>query len=324
MPLPTAASFLGVAKEATKGTGVAATAFIPVTSLTPHDVVTYLADGAMRGAPVDVYNEIAGPISSTFSIEGPAYPDTLPWWLVGILGDLATVGASAPFAHTIAATNSGDFQPRAMTLTDFYGFTGTHSKQYPGNQVSDLSLKFDAAGLLTYTAACSGFASALVAKPTQSFTTIPPYPAWLGAVTIGGSSTTKLESAEIDLKRSVTIVDTVDGTQAPYAVWVGPVQVTGKLTFVHEDDTELIRYLTNTQPAAVFNFTTGASTALTQIQATMTKCAYTDATYERGKDYVETSVSFTALGNTTDAGATGGYSPIKFVCQNAVAASIYA
>ena len=324
MPLPSSSSFFGISKEVTKGTGVPATAFIPWTTFTPVDTILYLEDKAMRGAAVDVYNEIAGPIYSTIACGGPVFADTFPWVVAGLLGDLVTTGATAPFSHAISTKNSGDFQPGSKSITDFYGIAGTNSRQFTGAQFSDLALKFDATGMLEWTGSCTAFASALVTKPTQSFTTIPPYASWVGTTNIGGSAITKLEIGEIDVKRPVSVIHSVDGTQAPYGIWVGPVSVTGKLTLVHEDDSELIRYLTNTQPSLTIDFTTGAAAALTEVKAQMTICAYVVANIVRGKDYVQTDVTFTAIANSTDVGASGGYSPIKFTCQNAVAASVYA
>jgi hypothetical protein len=90
-----------------------------------------------------------------------------------------------------------------------------------------------------------------------------------------------------------------------------------------ETNAELTRYLTNTQPAIVVNFQQGAGAALTQIQATLTKGAYTAAVIDRGSDYVQIKIDLTGIGNTTDAGATLGFSPIKFVVQNAVASGTY-
>jgi hydroxymethylpyrimidine/phosphomethylpyrimidine kinase len=89
-----------------------------------------------------------------------------------------------------------------------------------------------------------------------------------------------------------------------------------------EADTELTRYLTNTQPALVFNWSQGTGASLTQIQATLTKGAYVAAVIERSKDYVEVTVDINAQGNLTDSG-TVGYSPIKWTLQNAKASGTY-
>jgi hypothetical protein len=90
-----------------------------------------------------------------------------------------------------------------------------------------------------------------------------------------------------------------------------------------EADTELTRYLTNTQPAIVLNWAYGAAAAAIQIQATITKGAYTASAYDRGDDFVKISVSLNGLGNSTDAGASGGFAPIKWVLQNAKASGTY-
>jgi hypothetical protein len=90
-----------------------------------------------------------------------------------------------------------------------------------------------------------------------------------------------------------------------------------------ENDTELTRYLTNTQPAIVLDWSTGTGAALTQIQATITKGAYTAAVIERGQDFVQVTVDINAQGNTTDAGATAGFSNIKWVLKNAKASGTY-
>ena len=90
-----------------------------------------------------------------------------------------------------------------------------------------------------------------------------------------------------------------------------------------EDNTELTRFLTNTQPAIILNWSQGVSAALTQIQATITKGAYTAAVIERGSDYVEISIDLNAQGNTTDAGASGGFGNIKWELKNAKASGTY-
>jgi hypothetical protein len=106
-------------------------------------------------------------------------------------------------------------------------------------------------------------------------------------------------------------------------VFLGPLEVNGGITFIMEDNAELTRYLTNTQPAIVLDWSYGAGAAAVQIQATLTKGAYTAAVIERGDDYVKVTVTINGMGNTTDAGASGGQSSIKWVLKNAKPASTY-
>lgn len=322
---PSNLSFLGIAKETVKGTGVAASAYIPVKTLDPLDNVTYFPDTGMRGSMVDVYNEVQGPMFSEISLAGDVFPDTIPWMLANFFGDLAEAGASAPFSHTMAVKNSTDGQPGSVSLTDYYGLQGgTPARRFAGCQIGEVGFKWAGDGMFEWTAKATGFASTQVAKPTSSFTAIPPLPGWLGLLTIGGASKLFMESGELTLKRDTTPIHTVDGTQAPYGIFVGAVEVEGKLVFVHEDDVELTRYLAATQSAIVLNWTQGAAAALVQVQCTMTKPQYTVAAVKRGKSYIETEITFKPIANTTDVGASGGYSQCKWVVQNAVGAGIYA
>jgi hypothetical protein len=65
-------SYLGIAKEATKGTIVAPTDFIPVAkdNIKPVDVVDPLYDTGLRGSNVVNYNYLQGRTRSTFDFGG--------------------------------------------------------------------------------------------------------------------------------------------------------------------------------------------------------------------------------------------------------------
>jgi len=320
-------SYLGIAKEVTKGTIVAPTDFIPVAkdNIKPVDVVDPLYDTGLRGSNVVNYAYLQGRTRSTFDFGGAVFADTVGYGLAGLLGSVATTGASAPYTHTISLKNSlvstVDNQPISYTLTDFYT---ADVRSYPGCQFSDFSLKFNADGMLEYDTKTTGWASSAVADPTPTFSTILPTQVWRGTVSIGGSAVSNSMTGNIDMARSVTPVYGISSTQNPYNIFLGPLEVTGKITFIMEDDTELTRFLSNSQPAIVLNWAYGAGAAAVQIQATITKGAYTAAVIERGEDFVQVSIDLNGQANTTDAGSTGGYSPIKWVLQNAKASGTYA
>lgn len=320
-------SYLGIAKEATKGTAVAATDFIPVgkDTIKPQDIIDPLYDQGLRGSNVLNYNYIPGRTRSTFDFGGAVFADTIGYALAGIMGEVATSGASAPYTHTISLLNASgtgsDAQPISYTLTDFYA---VNVRQYPGCQFSDFSLRFNADGMLEYDAKTTGWASNTTSVPTPSFSTVLPTPVWRGTVSIGGSSVATAMTGNIDLTRPVTPVYGISATQNPYNIFLGPLEVTGKITFLMEADTELTRFLNNSQPAIVLNWAYGAGASALQIQATLTKGAYTAAVIERSEDFVQVSIDLNAQSNTTDAGASGGFAPIEWVLQNAKPSGTYA
>jgi hypothetical protein len=319
-------SYIGIAKEVTKGTPVAATDYLLVNKDTvkPVDVIDPLYDQGLRGAMVENYNYIPGRTRSTFDLGGAVFADGIGYPLTGIMGACATTGASAPFTHTISLKNSlaasADVQPLSYTLTDFY-VAGV--RQYPAQQFHDFSLKFNADGMLEFDAKSTGDLSNTTTAPTPTFSTLLPTPVWQGTVSIGGSTVSNALTGSIAMKRPVTPIYGISQTQDPFNVFVGALDVTGDIEFIMEADTELTRYLTNTQPAIVLNWAYGAGASAIQIQATLTKGAYTAASYDRGDDFVKISVSINGLGNTTDAGASGGFAPIKWVLQNAKASGTY-
>ena len=320
-------SYLGIAKEVTKGTPVAATDFIPVAkdSLKPVDVIDPLYDQGLRGSNVLNYNYIPGRTRSTFDFGGAVFADTIGFAIAGLLGDVATTGVSAPYTHSITLLNSltsgADTQPISYTLTDFYA---VDVRQYPGCQFSDFSLKFNADGMLEYDAKTTGWLSNTTSDPTPSFSTLLPTPVWHGTVSIGGSPVSTSMTGNIDMTRPVTPIYGISNTQQPYQVFLGPLEVKGKITFVMEDDSQLLNYLNNTQPALVFNWNYGSGANEVQIQATLSKGAYTTGAIERGDDFVKVTVDINAMSTTTDAGPSGGYSPIKWQLKNAVVSGTYA
>ena len=320
-------SYIGIAKEVTKGTVVAPTDFIPVAkdSLKPVDIVDPLYDTGLRGSNVVNYAYIQGRTRSTFDFGGAVFADTIGYGLAGVLGSVATTGASAPFTHTISLFNSltsdVDVQPISYTLTDFYA---VDVRSYPGCQFSDFSLKFNADGMLEYDVKTTGWASSTVADPTPTFSTVLPTPVWRGQVSIGGSTVATAMEGSIEMTRGVTPIYGISNTQNPYQVFLGALEVTGSIKFVMENDSQLLNFLNNSQPAITLNWSYGAGAAAVQIQATITKGAYTAAMIERGDDFVSVAIELNAQANTTDDGASGGYAPIKWVLQNAKASGTYA
>jgi hypothetical protein len=321
MPHSSQLSFMGIAKETVAGTPVPPTAFIPAQAPTGKDALTMLADTGLRGAMVDEYDEVAGPISGTFEWDGDVFADTFPWTVAGLLGDVATTGATAPFTHTVSTLNSGDGQTKSYTLTDYYSVA---ARAYPGAKFNEVSVKFTSDGMLTYSAKATTFGSVTATKPTSSFTTLPPIASWTGTVTIDGATTVVVTDGEIDMKRSATVVNAIDSTQAPAFIWVGPVSVEGKMTVVMENDAQLTKYLNNTAGTLSVNFAAGAGVTATQVKFDMSKVKYSAAEIGRGKDYVELAITFKAFANSTDVGASAGYSPIKATFQNAVTTGTYA
>lgn len=320
-------SYVGIAKEVTKGTAVAPTDFIPVAagSLKPVNIIDPLYDEGLRGSAVKSYNYLQGRTRSTFDFGGAVFADTIGYAIAGVLGSVQTTGSTAPYTHEITLTNSltvgADIQPISYTLTDF---SAVDVRNYPGIQFHDFSLKFSADGLLEYDAKSTGWLSEDTTATAPSFSTVLPQTVWTGTVSVGGSTLATAMNGNIDMKRPVTPIYGISNTQNPYQVFVGALETSGKIDFVMENDAQLINYLTNTQPALVLTWASGTGASAVQIKATITKGAYIAAAIDRSKDFVDISIDFNGQGNTTDAGSTAGYSNIKWELINALPSGTYA
>ena len=199
-----------------------------------------------------------------------------------------------------------------------------NTRAYSGSKVASLGLTFNGDGLITYSAKLVGMASGVVSTPTTSYSALTPMAAWTGLATIGGSVVQTLISGDMTIQRPVNPIQTLDSTQHPYKIFAGQVSVDGKLTFVMEDDTQLLNMINNTQPSLDILFSTGAGASQQQLQLHCTKAAYTSARPNRGQDYVQLEVAFKGLATTSDATTAGtGFSPVKVTLKNSKATGSY-
>jgi hypothetical protein len=251
------------------------------------------------------------------SLDGNVNCATIGYQLQSVLPDLVTTG-TGPYVHTFAAKNTGDGQPKIYTLCDF---DGDVTRAFCAAQEESLSLKFAANGLLTYQSKWDSWGSQSITTPTPSYSATPPVAAYTGVLKVGGTPILNVVDSQIDIKRKVEFIETVNGSQNPYGLFSGAINVTGKFTAVLlASDPMLAAYLANTSQILDFKFTQGSAS----IELIMSKVVYDKADVTRGKDFVELSVSFEAVGNVTDVGATAGYSPCKVILTNSVTTGTYA
>ena len=106
MPVATALSYLGIAKEPVRGQGTSPTFYLPVNSIEPEDVPKWLQVTALKGAMVKTYGYVQGLRSTTFSTGGPVYADATGWPLMGILGDVTTTASRTVSDGVLNATTT--------------------------------------------------------------------------------------------------------------------------------------------------------------------------------------------------------------------------
>lgn len=335
MPTPTtypsAKQFVNIAKETTQGTAVTSgMTTTPVTEFKPKDVPVRLKDEGMRGSMGTLYGVIQGPQHSEYTMKGAVFLDWLPMHLLNLMGEIATSGpVSSIYTHAISLLNSGSAQPPSYTFVDWQGLTATtQARTYPGCCHAELTLKGNPeSSLIEWSAKGSGYWSSAfpTAPPVSAPSTVSPIAAWrvqLGVGgTVGGAPNLTVREWEITTTREISVQHTSQNSQTPFIIQRGPILTTGKF-FVSKpaDESFLTAFRANTQPQIQLLVSNGLAAAAAQtLQIDMQAIAYEMVEINRGDQAVGYDVTFEALMNTTNVGASGGFAPVKYTITNAVA-----
>ena len=319
MPKPSHLAQLGFGRETIPGTGVPATMWTPWKTLAPKDDLKVIKDEGNRGAPVDNFGAQPGPRGSGFDWGGDVLADVIGWPLVSLLPDVVVTGAAAPYSTAFSTLCTGDTQPPGITGT-VYDPLGTWL--YPGLQVSELQFKWNADGFFEYSAKGIGWGYVTGSIPTTSYGALKPQPNW-GIINKIAGSQVFAQEGELTIKRKVEAIRGANGTQNPYRIWSGDVAVDGKLTLVMEDTNQRTAFQNVTPQALDVSFTQGSGAAQTGLTLHCSQAVYTEGTPTYGKDYIELPVTWEAIANAADVGASGGYSPIKATLVNALPSGTY-
>lgn len=230
------------------------------------------------------------------------------------------VGAGL-FTYTWSLLNSGGGQPPSHTLTHSLGPTATvGARQYPGFCLGGMNFKFNAESeLLTWDGQGTSWPSVPAgAAPTPNPTTVLPVASWrtkigIGGPAAGGTLVNTVTDGEVDIVRELTPIFTATGVQTPYIIQRGGLSVNGKLNFgAVSDESALLYMLNNTQPQVQILASNGlAGNAAITIQLDVQVAAFTAAAPDTSKAAVGYQDSFEAVFNTTNAGGSGGMSPVK-------------
>lgn len=326
---PSAKRVLGGAKETTQGTAVSPPTFTyPCDSFEAKDVITQLADKASRGDMADQHGNVAGVGRSDFTASGALFCDVVGNLFLNILGDLTTTPGT-PNSHDFSLLNSGTAQPPSHTFAQWQGLPAVNqSRLYPGGTLSELTIKGNTeTGLVMVDWKGQGWPSQIAgALITYTPSAISPIGAWrtaigLGGPASGGTQNKTIEEWSVTISRETKTQFTAQNLAVPYIIQRGPLSVTGELKVSKPaDETVLLYYLNNTIPQlqiVVDNGVVGANQLALQLDIQAAAFAPVDL------DFADLAIgyaaSFTGMANTTNAGASGGRSPIKATLKNAVA-----
>lgn len=301
------------------GSAVNATSISCVASI-PASTLIQIDTGTLSEVRLTTGVSGAGPFIVTFT---------------GGLTNAHTLGATvqpiqAPFTTAFSVLNAGNGQPTSLTMFDFQGPTATTgTRAYPGMCLSELTFKgtVESSGI-DYTAKAMGWPSASATAFASAPSTARLQPTWEAKVALAGTlpaqAVLTVNDFEISIKRELEMIYTAGNTQNPYFIQRGKLTASGKLNAVVNDETFLTYLNSNTQPQMqllISNGLTGANLLSLQVDALYT--AFRDSKISRGKAAVEYAANFDLRANTTNAGYSGGYSPLTVTVQNGVTPLTY-
>jgi hypothetical protein len=141
-------------------------------------------------------------------------------------------------------------------------------------------------------------------------------------ITIGGVSYSKYSDFEITVNRAAEAILTVNGTQSPFAIFAGPLDVNGTLTAVYQGstDNDLVSFLTNAQPAMTIKSSPVGDTVHGYTFQTSV-VAYDDVAVA-GNKWMELKATWKAMANTSDVAGGGNLSPLLFSMTSPVATAL--
>ncbi|HVB08773.1 MAG TPA: phage tail tube protein [Bacillota bacterium] len=288
---------LGLGIEATLGTPVAPTAWVPSQAPKPQVDITYVADEGFRGVPWQTFGEYQGTMSSTYQMDGMFYPLSGGNLLAAFLG-LDTVTGATPYLHTFTAA---DTTP-SYTLSDTVLGSAAVGRKFAGSRLSKLKLNFTPKGGLSYTANWLGWPDVTYTPEATTFETEPFFLGWEAALSFGGSPDLNLSKFQLQLERvGSEALFSASGTQNPYDIFVGPIKVTWDLSFYMITAGEYDYPYTQTPEVTQVVVTQPATGAILTLVSSGLQ--FTKPTIGRGSKYVTVALMGTGYYNATDSGA---------------------
>jgi hypothetical protein len=246
------------------------------------------------------------------------------------LTGVAVTNTTANYTHTFSNLNPNSSTGNTSAQPPTYTFlhrnlvataANKNSDQYTYSRFTDLKLTGNKDGWFTWDGKFTSYLRSFPSTDyTPSFTNVPAFPFWKAAISLAAGQVYNVSEASITLNRELDIVTTADGSQNPYVIAAGPLSATFGIDYdAVSDETALNYMLNNTQPTLSFVLTNGLSSPNTvsiTINAQLT--GHKEAPLSAMKTLWGFKTTGELVANTSNAGNSGGYSPLQVVLVNAI------
>lgn len=219
------------------------------------------------------------------------------------LGHLTAVAVTTATTHTFKQTGTSVRPPSySLTVNE-----GVDTRGWAGCVMSDLAIKIDPKGTVSFNPKFAGFPESVVSAFTPSYTVVQPFLGWQWTMSNAGASSTRGLTYDLALKRAVEVIHSSDGTQGPREIYAGALESDGSYKAIYESLTDMNLFLNYTQSATVAQLTQPAQVGGNQIGGASLAFTMTQSGVHKGQrdlsgTYVQASFSWSGIQNATDAG----------------------
>ncbi len=249
---------IGIGREVTWNTPVAATDYIPLDSETIVEEIEQVEDPSIKESRFENKN-IPGLVSVKGSTIVGTRPTSIGYLLRSALGAVAVTGVN-PYTHTFTPAASA-FDPDcylpSYTLEIHRDLA--QAWQYAGMVVNALQFAYGAKQkILKATADWLGKSAALITKTAPTFEAAQPFTWAQAAVSLGGTNFDRLEDFSFKLDNKLEAVELLKSANANQAgkIWPnGKIAAELDLTMDLNDQTEYTNFKTSVDRTMVVTFT---------------------------------------------------------------------
>lgn len=256
---------LGVAIEATRGTAVNPTHWVPFATMSFKDTVEEAREEQGMGNIADSDSKYVVMKMGEGEIEAELYDKGIGVILTGLMGAAPVTTGSNPYTHTYTQSNTN--QHKSLSL---YWKDPDRSDLYPLGMLDSLALAVEPSGKVQWTIGFKSKTAKEWTSQTASFTSLGSK--WLHqhlqfklADTVGGlsaASVISLKNFELTISKN-TVFDSVMGTVEPEDILNQQLAVEGSLNLNLEADTYRDYMNNGTYKAMEVKLNGGASSTLT-------------------------------------------------------------
>ena len=230
---------LGLAIEATKGTPVVPSYWLPYVTMSFFDRTETASESQGMGNIADQDSFYVTMVMGEGDIESQLYDQALGYILSSLLGAKPVTTGTNPYTHTFTLSNTNIPQTLSLYWTD-----PDRDYLFPQAVVESLKMSVSPAGIVSWTIHFKSKTARSWTHQVPSFTTLGSkflhqhLVTKLAANTAGlaAASAISLKNLELTIDRK-TIFDTVMGTVEPEDILSQPISVEGTLQLNLEDDT---------------------------------------------------------------------------------------